>query len=97
MQPMPHDEHDPFTETAERRTESRQPAESRVSVQVDTRDFGGTSKNLSQAGVFFFSGDRLRVTVQVEDANGLRTCRGSLVRVERMDAETTGFAIEFDQ
>lgn len=99
MQPMhqqdPRDQTE--TDTADRRSNERRPYEARVTVQVDTREFAGTSRNLSQAGIFFFSGDRLRVSVQIHDEQGLRTCQGNLVRVERMDAQTTGFAIEFDR
>lgn len=96
MQPMSHQDPRDRTETAERRSTDRVPYEASVTVQVDTREFGGTSKNLSPAGLFFFSGDRLRVSVQIRDESGTRTCQGNLVRVERMDAQTTGFAIEFD-
>ena len=47
--------------------------------------------------MFFFSPDQLRVSVQVTDVDGTRTAQGNLVRVERVDGETTGFAVEFDQ
>ena len=96
MQPMPHQDPRDQTEIADRRSTDRKPYEARLTVQVDTREFGGTSKNISQAGIFFFSGDRLRVSVRIQDESGTRTCQGNLVRVERMDAQTTGFAIEFD-
>jgi hypothetical protein len=82
--------------TIERRAEERQTSEAQITILVETSDFGGRTKNLSQAGVFFFSPDRLRVTVRIEDENGRRATSGTLVRVERLDATTTGYAIEFD-
>lgn len=82
--------------TLERRAEERQSSEAQITILVETSDFGGQTKNLSQAGVFFFSPDRLRVTVRIEDENGRRAASGTLVRVERLDATTTGYAVEFD-
>ena len=83
--------------TLDRRGEERQATESLITVQVDTTEFGGRTKNVSQAGVFFFGHDRLRVTIQIDDEQGQRTVQGHLVRVERVDAQTTGYAIEFDR
>lgn len=80
----------------DRRSEERQAREAQITILVETSDFGGQTKNLSQAGVFFFSPDRLRVTVRIEDENGRRAANGTLVRVERLDATTTGYAVEFD-
>ncbi len=105
MNTMPNDPiHDPEPsatanafDTLERRGDARDPAEAQVSIHVETLEFGGTTKNISQAGVFFFSPDQLRVSVQVTDVDGTRTAQGNLVRVERVDGETTGFAVEFDQ
>ena len=98
MNPFPHpDSSEDAAGTLERRTDERQLAEAQITVQVDTSAFGGHTKNVSQAGAFFFSEDRLRVTVQIEDGAGRRVAQGHLVRVERLDAQTTGYAIEFDQ
>lgn len=82
--------------TIERRAEERLASEAQITVLVETSDFGGHTKNISQAGVFFFSSDRLRVTVRIEDENGRRAASGTLVRVERLDATSTGYAVEFD-
>jgi len=98
MNPFPHQNTPQDTAgTLERRTDERQAAEAQIAVQVETIDFGGQTKNVSAAGAFFFSQDRLRVTVRIEDADGQRVARGHLVRVERLDGQTTGYAIEFDQ
>ena len=96
MNSMPHDSMPDETGTLDRRGQDRDAAEAQVSIHVDTSSFGGLTKNVSQAGVFFFSSDQLRVTVQIDDDSGTRTATGNLVRVERVDGETTGFAIEFD-
>jgi len=96
MQPEQHETKD-LADTLERRTEQRQTSETQVTIHVETREFGGRTKNLSPAGVFFFSPDRLRVTIQIEDEHGRRAARGTLVRVERLNATSTGYAIEFDE
>ena len=59
--------------------------------------FTGVSDNASEGGVFFTSSERLRVVVELE-VDGVR-CQfpGSLVRVQRMSAESTGYAIEFER
>jgi hypothetical protein len=95
MKPQEHQAQE-SAETLDRRAQERQAAEAQVTILVETSDFGGRTKNLSQAGVFFFSPDRLRVTVRIEDEHGRRAASGTLVRVERLDATTTGYAIEFD-
>ena len=60
--------------------------------------FEGVSDNLSEAGVFFTSGERLRVTVEIDEPDGgRRVLSGHLVRVQRMSADSTGYAIEFER
>jgi hypothetical protein len=83
--------------TGERRRDDRREYHVGINVQVDTAEFAGRTQNVSQAGVFFFSGDQLCVTVELEQDGERVRRKGHLVRVERMNAETTGFAIEFDQ
>ena len=86
------------TSTGERRGSDRRDVAAPLSVHVETVRFGGRTENVSRAGVFFFSEDRLRVTVQVQEPDGeVRVCSGHLVRVERMSEATTGYAIEFDR
>ncbi len=82
--------------TDDRRHGDRRECQVAITVKVDTDEFVGRTQNISEAGVFFFSSDRLGVTVELEQ-DGERVSRpGRLVRVERMNEETTGFAIEFD-
>jgi hypothetical protein len=90
------DRAEPGLVTDERRQGGRDDTQVSITVKVATDEFVGRTQNVSQAGVFFFSGDQLRVTVEMEQ-DGERVHReGHLVRVERMNDETTGFAIEFD-
>ena len=86
----------PGAETENRRRHSRRESEVGITVNIDTDQFAGLTQNVSQAGVFFFSNDSLRVTVELEQDGATIRRHGQLVRVERMNAETTGFAIEFD-
>ena len=58
--------------------------------------FEGRADSVSSAGVFFFSPDRLRVEVEYEEQGTTVVRLGTLVRVQRMSTETTGYAIEFD-
>ena len=81
----------------ERRAVVRSSASSPMRITLVNPRFEGRADNLSNAGVFFFSPDRLRVTVEVEEDGQLLEHTGFLVRVQRMSEETTGYAIEFDR
>ena len=94
--PISEDRQESGARVDDRRHDMRTEAHVGISVRVDTESFGGRTQNVSQAGVFFFSSDRLRVSVELEQDGVLVTHCGHLVRVERMNEETTGFAIEFD-
>jgi hypothetical protein len=96
MNPSKDVSRDEVTGVDERRRSERLEADAGITVQVDSTRFGGRTRNISQAGVFFFSGDRLRVTVAIEQGGETVVHGGHLVRVERMNEDTTGFAIEFD-
>lgn len=89
--------HQPPRGVGERRSTSRTGPSLPLSITVENPTLGGRSDNLSAAGVFFFSSERLRVRVEYEEDGERRTRMGWLVRVQRMSAETTGFAIEFDR
>jgi hypothetical protein len=89
--------HQPPPGFGERRSSARTGPSLPLSITVENPTLSGRSDNLSAAGVFFFSSERLRVRVEYEE-DGRRSARsGWLVRVQRMSAETTGFAIEFDR
>jgi hypothetical protein len=81
----------------DRRGDARRTSLARLSIHVESPSFGGQAENLSQAGVFFFSPDRVRVQVEIEEGGQRRVRGGTLVRVERMSADLTGYAIEFDR
>ena len=93
----PEDPRDGETRVDDRRRSDRAETHVAIRVRVDTEVFGGETQNVSRAGVFFFSSDRLRVSVELEQDGEVVTQEGQLVRVERMNEDTAGFAIEFDQ
>ena len=91
------DTHKPPPGVGERRASARASPSLPLSITVENPSLLGRADNLSEAGVFFFSGERLRVRVEYEE-DGRRLARpGWLVRVQRMSEETTGYAIEFDR
>lgn len=93
--PMSPDENP--TRVGERRVAERRDLSAPLTVTVQTARFGGECENVSQAGVFFFSADRVRVQVEIQEPGAPVIRRtGSLVRVERMSEDTVGYAIEFD-
>ena len=82
---------------AERRLRERRPSSAPLRITLEEPAFEGVSDNLSEAGVFFTSPGRLRVRVELEVDGVRREFRGALVRVQRMSAESTGYAIEFER
>jgi len=88
--------HQPPSGVGERRASPRAGPSIPLAITVENPTLHGRSDNLSGAGVFFFSSERLRVRVEYEQDGRRRTRSGWLVRVQRMSAETTGFAIEFE-
>jgi hypothetical protein len=81
----------------DRRRNTRRTSDVGLRVVIDADAIGGHAENISQAGVFFFSRDALRVTVHMEQDGETRSYTGRIVRVERLGDESTGFAIEFDR
>jgi hypothetical protein len=81
---------------ADRRDRRRKSTDLKIEVSVETGSLEGQTQNLSAAGVFFFSESDLRVRVSLEQEDGPIERSGRLVRVERMNEDSTGFAIEFD-
>lgn len=88
--------HQPPPGVGERRASPRAGASVPLTITVENPTLAGRSDNLSDAGVFFFSSERLRVRVEVEEDGQRRARSGWLVRVQRMSEETSGYAIEFD-
>ena len=80
-----------------RRKAERHATNAPLRVTLNTAQFAGRADNLSENGVYLFSADRLRVTVELDTDAGPVTYQGKLVRVQQMNAEETGFAIEFER
>lgn len=80
-----------------RRRAARRDSQANVHISLETGSFGGTAENISAAGVFFFSGDRLRVRIEVEENGRTAHYAGRIVRIEPMSESSSGFAIEFDR
>jgi hypothetical protein len=91
-----HSEHEFATETGERRRARRQTTRGRIVLNVETHRLEGRADNVSQSGILFFSDGDLRVTVEIEDAEGTRRRTGRVVRGQRMRGERFGWAVEFD-
>ena len=87
----------PASTVDERRARERSASYSNLRVRLETLAFEGVSDNLSEAGVYFTSSERLRVTVELEGSEGWRVLSGRLVRVQGMSPDSTGYAIEFDR
>ncbi|HVS19866.1 MAG TPA: PilZ domain-containing protein [Planctomycetota bacterium] len=88
---------DPPPGVGERRASARAGPSLPLSITVENPTLSGRSDNLSQAGVFFFSSERLRVRVEYDEDGRRRSRSGWLVRVQRMSSETSGYAVEFDR
>jgi hypothetical protein len=86
----------PAAALGNRRTD-RVPLATPLTITFVQPGFAGVSDNLSEGGVFFTSPERVRVVVELAVDGVRRTIRGALVRVQRMSAESTGYAIEFER
>ena len=83
-----------FTEDARR--DERRAVEAPVRMRIEAAELEGLSDNISAVGLMFFTEQPLRVVVEVEVDGQPRSFRGRLVRAQKMSAEATGYAIEFD-
>jgi hypothetical protein len=81
----------------ERRRAIRRSSNAHISVSLETGHFGGEAEDLSAAGVFFFSPDRVRVRVEITENGRVTVYGGRLVRMEPVSQSSSGFAIEFDR
>ena len=97
MNPDSSSEYSSASEVANRRRAGRRTVQSELTLKVKSESITGVSDNFSHIGILFFSKEPLRVEVEVEEDGELRTYSGRLVRVQRMSAENTGFAVEFDR
>lgn len=81
----------------DRRRGTRRESAATLHVRFETDRVGGLAENISAAGVFFFSPDRVRVSIEVVDNGQSKTYTGRIVRMEPVSDANTGFAIEFDR
>ena len=65
-------------------------------MRLETGVLAGLSDNISSAGLLFFTGEPLRVTIEVQEPDGPRRYSGHLIRLQRMSESSTGLAVEFD-
>ena len=88
---------DHSSQTADQRSEVRHDQEMHLRMRITTPSVGGFSDNISEAGVLFFTEEPVRVELEIQEEDGPRTVTGRLVRVQRMNENSTGMAIEFDR
>lgn len=83
--------------TDDRRRNERRESAASLLVEIQTMQFAGHADNLSPNGVFFFSGEKIRVQVHVHEDGVEKRYTGKIVRVQQMNERESGFAIEFDR
>lgn len=84
------------TGTADQRRMDRKVLEAEVTLRLETSALKGQSDNISRAGILFYSDQPIRVSIEVQEANGPRTYQGRLIRLQRISDSSTGLAVEFD-
>lgn len=90
---MKHDE----TEIAERRSSQRSANRSEVHMTIEVEQLSGYADNISRTGVLFFSEQPLTVKVEMSEGGLITTRKGRLVRAQRMQGDSVGWAVEFDE
>lgn len=89
-------ENAPRASTADRRTDNRRSAQGAVRLTLAATELCGEIDNISKSGMLFFTDGELRVRVEYQEEGVTRQRSARLVRVQRMRADHTGWAIEFD-
>lgn len=84
------------TSTADQRRTDRKALDAEVTMRLDTTALTGQSDNISRAGILFYSDQPIRVTIEVNEPSGRRTCQGRLIRLQRISDTNNGLAVEFD-
>ena len=79
------------------RLSPRHPTSVSVRIAIETAEFTGKADNLSAGGIFLFTPDKIRVRVLLDEGGESRSFSGRIARVQQMNAEQSGFAIEFDR
>ncbi len=84
------------SDVGERRRGDRRESRGTVKVTLETRELGGELENVSPSGVLFLSEDALRVVIEFSEKGSSERRTGRLVRAQRMNGDTVGWAVEFD-
>lgn len=84
------------TSLEDRRNDQRHASSASIRLQLDGQSVEGIAENVSKAGALFFSSDSLRVSVEIVENGKPRTLNGRIARIERMSADNSGYAVEFD-
>ena len=64
-------------------------------LRIPEQELEGTVQNLSEGGVLLHSEGSLRIEVEIESSGESRKLEGRLVRCERVDDRSQGWAIQF--
>jgi hypothetical protein len=83
--------------TDDRREDPRRSFFGKLRMRVDSLHLEGQAENVSATGILFFTDRPLRVTVEIEDNGVLKSRPGRLVRAQRVNGDSTGWAVEFDE
>jgi len=94
--PDPGHDADSSVQTGDRRRNERVDVRTPVRMRVNSATIAGESSNLSSVGVLFYSREPIQVTVEIGDGASRRTFNGQLVRLQRVNDTSHGFAVEFD-
>jgi len=91
-----HPDDETNTQQSERRRSERIESEGALRIELVTRTLVGELSNHSRGGVLFYSREPIEVDVVLHDEGGTRTRRGRLVRVQKVDAGKSAYAVELD-
>jgi len=82
---------------SDRRVAERVETEEPLNISVESVSIRGRAENVSKSGVLFFTDENLRVTVELEEDGVVKRLSGSVVRLQAMRGQSTGWAVEFDE
>jgi hypothetical protein len=80
----------------ERRRDERRPFRGPVRLVIEAQELDAQGTNLSENGTLVTAEGTLRVRVEFERDGKPVVAEGRLVRAQRLSAQQTGLAVEFD-
>lgn len=83
-------------DVGERRQSVRVTRPGSIRVRVEAVDLAGESENLSPTDLLFYSDEPLMVSLEYEQDGTLKQARGRVVRINPVQGERSGWAIEFE-